>query len=314
MSFSGEIKQELADERNKRRHCQIAELAAITGFFGRISSKDGVYVISMQIENVSVAKKYCTLLKKCFNIYADVSVRCYLPSVRRTYQIIVSRHADALRILQAFKLVDNDNLFRPIDSLIHPLLIQKSCCKRAFLRGAFLSVGSMSDPAKSYHLEFVCGSEGRAAQLRQILTVFDLNAKIVIRKKQFVVYLKDGEQIVDLLNLMGAHVALMNFENARIIHDIANRLNRSVNCDVANMQKTSSASLHQREDISLIASTRGLSSLSPQLYELAVLRMENPYAPIKELGEMLSPPIGKSGVNHRFRKINQIANEIRGIE
>ena len=298
MSFSGDIKKELAKTTSKRRHCQIAEL---------IFEEPSECSICVQTENIFIAKKYCTLLKKCFNIYAEIAVRCHSVSKNvRIYRITVCRSDDCLRIVETLKLP------HAAHTLVSPLLLQQTCCKRAFLRGAFLMSGSMSNPEKSYHLEFVCDTESKALQLQELLNGFSLNARTVPRKKQFVVYLKEGEQIVDLLNLMEAHVALMAFENIRILRDIANTINRQTNCDVANSQKTVTASSRQRDDILLIEKTSGLSSLPPTLQEIACLRLENPELPIRDLGAMLSPPLGKSGVNHRFRKLSQIADRIRG--
>lgn len=320
MSFSIHIKKELAAEHNKRRHCQIAELAAMTSFLGQLFVRaDGRCTLYVQTENASAARKYAALLKRCFHIHAEVSVRCchtdsgYF-SHSRSYCVYISSTEDVLHMLDAFKLLSPAHTPELIDTLIHPLLIQKSCCRRAFLRGAFLAAGSMSDPNKSYHLEFVCSDESKAAQLQQILNSFDLHAKTVLRKKQYVVYIKEGEQITTLLGLTEAHIALMEFENIRIRREIANKINRQTNCDVANSQKTVSASAKQREDIELIERVKGLASLSQPLYEIAVLRLEHPDVSIKELGEMLTPPVGKSGVNHRLRKLNQIANQIRGTE
>ncbi len=313
MSFSGDIKKELTREVSKRRHCQIAELAAITIFAGSVSYRyPNRYVIKFQTENINVAKKYCTLLKKCFNIYAEISVRCHCSSRNnRIYTVCVNDSGQSAQILQTLKLLDENDSLLPSDSAADPLLLQQTCCKRAFLRGAFLASGSMSNPKKSYHLEIVCDAMPKAQQLQALMHGLSLNAKIVPRKKQFIVYIKEGEQIVDMLNLMEAHVALMDFENVRILRDIANRINRQINCEVANSQKTVTASARQREDILLIEKTVGFASLPPGLQEIASLRLEYPDIPIKDLGALLSPPIGKSGVNHRLRKIHQIANEIR---
>lgn len=318
MSFSIRVKEELAAEHNKRRHCQIAELAAMTSFWGRMFVRgDGRCTLYVQTENAPAVKKYAALLKRCFHIHAEVSVRCCHTDTgrfahSRTYCVYIGDSEDVLLMLDAFKLLSPEGTPALIDTLIHPLLIQKSCCRRAFLRGAFLAAGSMSDPNKSYHLEFVCIDESKAAQLQQILNDFDLHAKTVLRKKQYVVYIKEGEQISTLLGLTGAQISLMDFENIRIKREIANKINRQTNCDVANSQKTVSASAKQREDIQLIERSKGLASLPQPLYEIAILRLEYPDISIRELGEMLTPPVGKSGVNHRLRKLNQIANQIRG--
>jgi hypothetical protein len=198
--------------------------------------------------------------------------------------------------------------------LADPLILQQTCCKRAFLRGAFLAAGSISDPTKGYHFEIVCRSPEQARQLQQIMCTFALAARIVERKKHFVVYLKEGAQIVDMLNVMEAHVALMQLENVRIIKEMRNTVNRKVNCETANISKTVSAAVRQVEDIRLIEEHQGISSLPENLREIARVRMEYPDMPLKELGEQLSPTIGKSGVNHRLRKISEIAEMYRKRE
>ena len=191
------------------------------------------------------------------------------------------------------------------------LLLKRSCCKRAYLRGSFLSSGSMSDPKKGYHLEFVCNSEIGAIQIQEILSDFDIEAKIVLRKKYYIVYIKEGEAIVNLLNVMEAHVSLMDFENLRIVKDVRNQVNRRVNCEAANIMKTVTAATRQREDIFYIKEHGGLEQLPRTLREIAGARLEYPDLSLKELGELFDPPIGKSGVNHRLRKINEIANKGR---
>ena len=170
----------------------------------------------------------------------------------------------------------------------------------------------MSDPNKSYHFEIVCSSEAKARQIQELIGSFDMDAKIVCRKRYFVVYLKEGAQIVDLLNVMEAHVALMDLENVRILKEMRNSVNRKVNCETANIHKTVSAAVKQTEDIRYLKAAGGFSDLSEELLETADLRLENPEASLKELGLMHNPPIGKSGVNHRLRKLSNLAETLRG--
>ena len=198
-----------------------------------------------------------------------------------------------------------------LEKPVNPLLLKNACCQRAFLRGAFLSTGSISDPAKGYHLEFVCTDAGKAAQIQEMLHNFDIEGKIVLRKKYHVVYLKEGESIVDLLNVCEAHVALMELENLRILKDMRNSINRRVNCEAANITKTVNAATRQIEDIEYIQSHGGLGMLPDNLREMAEVRMEYPDATLKELGEYLNPPVGKSGVNHRLQKLNEIAERLK---
>lgn len=287
MSFSAKIKEELAKHISQARHCQIAELAAILHFCGQYGmGSDGSLTIGFQTENEAVIRKCFTLLKKTYNI--DVGV------------VIDGETQEKL-------FAKFGSLSEPVD----PLLIKNACCRRAFLRGAFLCCGSMSDPEKGYHLEFVCSHPEQAEQLKRVIAEFDIEAKIVPRKKYFVVYLKEGAGIVDLLNIMEAHVALMELENLRIVKEMRNSINRRVNCEAANISKTVHASARQVEDIKYIKEHYGFSRLPDNLREMAEVRLEYPDAALKELGEYLNPPVGKSGVNHRLRKLSELADRLR---
>ena len=267
MSFSGQVKEELAKCTANSRHCQMAELSAIKLF----SAKN--------LEEYSDEKKVD------FTGESELSVRKFFTLLKKT-----------------------DNIRKEITALTD---IKRPCCKRAFLRGAFLCVGSISDPEKSNHLEFVCNDEKMADLLKEYMAEFEIVAKTVRRKKYFVVYLKDGEEIVNLLNVMGAHVSLMEFENQRILKEISNSVNRRVNCETANIAKTVNAATKQVEDIILIRDTCGFGGLPQNLREMAQVRIDYPDASLKELGSYLDPPVGKSGVNHRLRRLSEIAEKLR---
>lgn len=313
MSFSSKLKEELSRQISPARHCQIAEMAAIISLCGKIIiSEDDRYTIKINTENVAVARKYFTLLKKTFNIVTDVSIRrnAYL-NKNRTYTVTIREHEDALRVLHAVKLLDEHGEVGENLNVVQNVVIQQSCCRRAFIRGAFLASGSLSDPEKFYHFEIVCATEEKAKQLQGIIATFDLEAKIVKRKRYYIVYIKEGSQIVDILNVMEAPVALMELENIRILKDMRNSVNRQVNCETANINKTVSAAVKQIEDIEYIRDTIGLENLPENLEEIARERVERPEATLKELGEALDPPVGKSGVNHRLRKLCDIAEQLR---
>lgn len=213
-------------------------------------------------------------------------------------------------IFRTLKLVGDNDVFYGFDEPVNPILIKNSCCRRAYLRGVFLCVGSMSDPVKGYHLELVTDNERKAFQIQQIIREFELDAKIIRRKKYFVVYLKEGSNIVDFLNICEAHISLMQFENERIVKEMRNSINRRVNCETANISKTVNAAAKQISDIRKIRDTIGFSNLPQNLREMAMVRLEYPEASLKELGGYLVPPVGKSGVNHRLRKLSEIADEI----
>lgn len=312
MSFSGNVKEELSEHWSSARHCQIAELAAILGLCGSIIiNSRNEYRVKVHTENKAVARKVFTLIKKTFNIESDISIRRNIQKQSVSYSVVVKQHQDALRVLQAVKLIDEHlDGFEEV-RIVNPIVVQQTCCKRAFIRGAFLAAGSMSDPKKAYHFEIVCAAEPMAEQIRELMSSFSMDAKIVQRKKSYVVYLKEGSQIVDILNIMEAHVSLMELENVRILKEMRNTVNRKVNCETANLNKTVSAAVKQLEDITYLRDTIGLEKLSEGLEEVALARLSHPDASLKELGALLSPPVGKSGVNHRLRKLGDLVEKVR---
>lgn len=313
MSFSSDVKRELCGQISKRRHCQIAELAAFIAFSGRvIKTSAGENLLQIQTENKGVADKAKQLLMEAFNSSPQIiSAHNQRLKKNNTYQVSCSSLEESVRVLQAVKLLHADGQANSQLMLVSNLVIQSSCCKRSFIRGAFLAAGSISDPQKFYHFELVCGTFQKAEQMRNILNEFQLDAKIVERKSHFVVYIKEGDKIVDVLNIMEAHLSLMELENVRIVKEVRNSINRRVNCETANINKTVSAAVKQTQDIEYLQRTIGLEALSDSLKEMAYLRLENKEASLKELGAMLDPPVGKSGVNHRLRKISILAEEMR---
>ena len=242
MSFSGEVKQELAKRISPARHCQIAELAALMHFcgdYGQIGESQGgkpVFTLGFQTENEAVVRKGFTLLKKTYNIETDRTLE------EQEIQGLLAKIGGP-------------------GEPVNPLLIKNSCCRRAFLRGAFLAVGSMSNPAKGYHLEFDCADEAKALFLQKLIRSFEIESKIILRKKYHVVYLKEGSSIVDLLNVCEAPVSLMNLENMRILKEMRGAVNRRVNCETANIAKTVTAAAKQVEDIEYLRKYYGFQNL-----------------------------------------------------
>lgn len=313
MSFSRDIKEELSKHIPSARHCQIAEIAAIISLCGKISvNEKNQHFIKIVTENLTVARKYFMLIKETFQGDIQIQVRRnhYLKR-SSSYMLVIRDSQMSMKILKATKLINQQGDIVEEMSIVSNRVMQNTCCKRAFIRGAFLAAGSMSDPEKTYHFEIITTTQEKATQLRDLIRFFEVDAKIVKRKKYFVVYVKDGSQIVDVLNIMEAHKALMDLENVRILKEMRNSINRQVNCEAANINKTVTAASKQLEDIRYIQNTVGFSDLSPGLEEIARLRMEHPDASLKELGNMLSTPIGKSGVNHRLRKLSIIADSLR---
>lgn len=280
MSFSSDVKEELSRQYGRSRHCQLAELAGMLEMSGRI--QEGVPVLDT--DNPLLQEKYGVLMQKAFSV--DVT-----EPLTKT---------DSERILSALRLTEDSRR----------LLVQQTCCKRAFLRGAFMASGSISDPNKSYHFEIVARTLQQAQLLTELMNSFEADAKIVERKNHYVAYVKEGSQIVDMLNVMEAYVSLMNLENVRILKEMRNTVNRKVNCETANINKTVSAAVKQIEDIRKIQSRMEFDELPESLREMAELRLQYPDATLKELGEYLDPPVGKSGVNHRLRKLSAIAEDL----
>ncbi|MCD7725157.1 MAG: DNA-binding protein WhiA [Clostridiales bacterium] len=305
MSFSGTVKEELAAQVSSARHCQLAELAALLHFAGGTCENDAH--LCLETENEAVERKCFTLLKKTFNIDNVVTQGA---NMQRKSRLLPDDREEA-RVIQALHLYDGTGSRVALESPVNVLLIKNSCCLRAYLRGVFLCAGSMSDPEKSYHLEFVCNHRAQAEQLQGIIQEFQIEAKLIKRKKYEVVYLKEGAGIVDLLNVMGAHVSLMNLENLRIVKEMRNSINRRVNCETANISKTVTAASKQIEDILFIRDRYGFDNLPDNLRQMAEVRLEHPDAALKELGEYLEPKVGKSGVNHRLRRLSELADTIR---
>ena len=281
MSFSQQVKEDLVKHISSSRHCQIAEAAALYHFLGgkdKESQPDND--LSINSDNEAINRKYFTLLKKTFNIDGDST------TVSET----------AVSVLKS------------------DILLQLSCCKRAYLRGAFLAVGSVSDPEKSYHLEYVCQTGDDANNISELLKNFDIDGHVFNRKSTYVVYIKDGSQIAETLNVLEAHVALMEFENMRILKEMRNSVNRKVNCETANINKTVLAAQKQIDEINLLMSSQVYKGLPDTLKEIAELRIEYPDASLTELGELCNPAVGKSGVNHRLRKLSELALKVKGGE
>ncbi len=294
MSFSGDVKDELVRLENDARHCQIAELAAVLVYAGTVKTDVlGVQCIELPSDSSLVVRRGHMLFDRLFGEQFS------------TEKHLIQDEICVRKVLQTIKYSGGE-------LLVNPLLIKSFCCKRAFLRGTFLAVGSMSNPEKGYHLEYVCADAQQAAQIMDTLLAYGIRAKTVVRKKYQVVYIKESEEIVELLNVIGAHVSLMKLENLRIFKDMRNSINRKVNCETANISKTVHAATKQIADIQYIKEHYGFDNLKENLRQVAELRLEYPDAALKELGEYLSPPVGKSGVNHRLRKLSELAEKLRG--
>lgn len=314
MSFSSVAKNEICRVADEKECCQIAEISAILRMSGTIHlmGKQGLS-FRISTENPAIARRVFVLLKNCFNIHTEILVRKNNSLKKNnSYILVVPPEMKAKEILiRTGLLKEQEEGMLTLSNRIGSDIIKKTCCKKAYLRGAFLGGGSISNPEKTYHMEFVTNSLEFAEDLIKLINSYGLNAKYIQRKNTYVVYLKEGEQIVDLLNIIGAHSALLDLENVRIYKEVRNNVNRLVNCETANLNKTVDAAVRQIECIKLIQDKMGIRKLPHNLREVAELRITYPDLTLKELGEMLDPPIGKSGVNHRLRKIEKIAEELQ---
>ena len=314
MSFSSEVKEELFGHIGSSRHCQIAEIAAIIDAAGLVKTdENGNYILYLQDDNELIVRKFFTLLRKAFNIGTSfLEGDADAKEGGRIYRPVLTDQEGIRSILGAIRMITDDGKVRDLQIGVSPMVTRNSCCKRAFLRDSFLCLGSISDPNKGYHLEYVCDREAQALFLKEMIESFDVEARIVRRKKYYVLYFKEGAGIVDLLNIMEAPVSLMKLENLRIVKEMRNSINRSVNCEVANLAKTINAANKQIEDITYLKEHYGFDNLQPILREMAEVRLENPDATLTELGQLLDPAVGKSGVNHRLRKLSDLADKLRG--
>ena len=310
MSFSGEVKKELCEQISPARHCRLAEISAIIAFCGKIVvDKNQIHILKLQTESNILTKKIYVLLKQVFRVSAELTTRS-ISTKKNLYELILTAEETSL-VLAACKLTEAEEEKNGYPLVAEPTIVTKSCCRRRFIRGAFLAAGSVSNPNRAYHFEIVVSQIKNGELLCEVMRSFHIDAKMIARKYHHVVYVKEGAQIVDLLNVMEAHVALMEFENVRILKDMRNTINRKVNCEAANINKTVKAATRQVEDILYIQEKVGLATLAEGLEEIALLRTSYPEASLKELGEMLSPPVGKSGVNHRLKKLSEIAENLR---
>jgi len=310
LSFSAVTKNELARVEGQRSCCRLAELAALIKMDGSIQISGGQQVaLDIMTENAAVARKIFSLVKSLFGLQTEVLVqRKTRLRKNNVYLVRIPPQKGMNGILNRLGMVGGSGW--PEDT-VREDLVSRECCRRAYLRGVFLGGGSVNSPEGTYHLEIITENETFARYIGKLMQKFHLAAKVNQRKNWYVVYLKESEQIVGFLNIMGAHSALLNFENARIYKDMRNQVNRLVNCETANLNKTVNAAVRQLENIELIRDTIGLEQIPDSLREAAELRVRYPDANLKELGDMMKPRLGKSGVNHRLRKIEEIAERIR---
>ena len=310
-SFSAKVKDELARVYPAKDCCRLAELAAITRLDGAVTigSDEGIG-LCVGTEYSAVARKVYRLLKDRFGIEGELTVKRQNRLKKRAlYQIGVKPSDYTPDILRSLGVLSAGGRILPG---VKKDLIKNKCCKRGYLRGVFLGGGSVSGPDSGYHLELTVGSESLGMDIADMINCFSgLQAKLSARKQTYIVYIKESGQIADFLTLAGAHGSLLEFENTRVLKGMKNKVNRIVNCETANIGKTADAAIKQIKSIRLIDERLGLDALEPTLARVARLRLENPESNLKELGEIMTPPLGKSGVNHRLRKLIDFAQSLQ---
>ncbi|MBU5593991.1 DNA-binding protein WhiA [Amphibacillus sp. MSJ-3] len=308
MSFASEIKKELTQIENSDC-CKEAELAALIRMNGVISIAGSSYVLDIQTENAAIARRIYTLIKSLYPYPIKLLVRKKM-QLKKNNVYIARIEEGAKDILQSLDILGEPFIFI---RTISKKYLEKDCCKRAYLRGAFLAGGSVNNPeTSSYHLEIFNSYQEHNDSLCELMNTFGLRARILERRNGYITYIKEAEKITEFLNYTGAHQALFKFEDVRIMRDMRNSVNRIVNCETANLNKTIGAAFRQVENIKLIDKVVGLETLPDKLQEIAKLRIEHQDASLKELGELVTGgTISKSGINHRLKKIDKIADQLR---
>ncbi|MBW5448969.1 DNA-binding protein WhiA [Cohnella sp. CFH 77786] len=307
MSFAAQTKKELTLV-DSESCCERAELSALIRMNGSVGLTNKRIVLDISTENAAIARRMYTLLKRHFNVPTELLVRKKM-RLKKNNVYMVRVPGGVEELLKELAITTEGFQFHPS---IDKNLIKKGCCKRAYLRGAFLAGGSVNNPeGSSYHLEIASMYEEHCRALVELANKFHLNARFIERKKGFILYIKEGEKIIEFLSIIGAHQALFKFEDVRIMRDMRNSVNRIVNCETANLNKTIGAAVRQIDNIKLLQKEVGLENLPEKLREVAEIRLKHPDINLKEVGDLLKGQVSKSGVNHRLRKLDEWAEKIR---
>ncbi|MBO5606059.1 MAG: DNA-binding protein WhiA [Acidaminococcaceae bacterium] len=301
MSYSSEVKNELARLEGQKPCCEKAELLGVLRLSGALVLRGKNIGIHFSTENAALARRVLQVLKSNYPVQTEVVItRSRRLKKNNRYQVEVIPDSNVAKALQELQILPSGEDERQN-------LLRKACCRKAFLRGVFMAGGSVSRPAGDYHLEIVTENEDLARLIVKIMHGFSLSAKMTDRKNNYIVYLKDGDHITDFLSLIGAHQALLEFENVRIVKDMRNQVNRRVNCETANLNKVIRASVLQVACIRYLQEHGRYDLLPEKLKEAAELRLRYPDISLNELVEYTEGTVGKSGLNHRLKKIRQIA-------
>ncbi|MGX7350937.1 sporulation regulator WhiA [Enterococcus canis] len=307
MSFAADVKKELTTLEVHREHAK-AELAALIRMNGSLSIANHQFILNVQSENAAIARRIYSLLKDHYQVRSELLVRRKM-KLKKNNVYIVRLKQDTQSVLADLDIMDGV----VFNSHVSSEILGNAQKMRSYLRGAFMAAGSVNNPETSrYHLEIYSLYEEHNQDVCDMLNYYDLNARTLERRNGYITYLKGAEKIADFLTLIGATNSMLKFEDVRIVRDMRNSVNRLVNCETANLNKTIDAAAKQVENIAFIENTVGIEALPEKLQEIARLRLENPEVSLKELGEMLpSGTISKSGINHRIRKINDFAENLK---
>ncbi len=313
MSFASEVKNELSRIETGKKCCVLAEIAGFIRVAGSIRlAGGGKFRIVIATENPAVARHYKKLMEEYFDIETLLEMgEGSSVGHKRTYYITIDPENRSEQILRetGILLVREGNNY--ISDGIYDGIVRSKCCKKSYLRGTFMGAGTMSSPEKSYHLEFVCRTETFATDLKKLINSFvDIYAKAYKRGKKYIVYMKKADYISDMLGIIGADSHSLFIQNTWVEKSVKNEANRHTNCDTANLDRVVAAAMKQRQAIEKIESTKGLSWLPDKLREIAILRKNNPDLSISSLGELCDPPLKKSGVNSRLKKIEELASKL----
>ncbi len=311
MSFSSEVKDEVAKIRVSDYKLILSELAGITPMCGILNFKNNKISMEYITENAPVARRIFTFLRRYFGFDVEVKNVKSTQLKKNIFIIYISQDESCRLLLDELKYIKGASVF--MINYSPTLLIKSNNEKKAYIRGAFMGSGSITDPQKGYHLEFVSENESNANFLMETINEFGLNSKVIMRKEKYIVYIKDSEQISDFLSLIGAYNSVLKYENIRVIKDMRNNVNRIVNCETANLNKTVKSSYDQVEDIKLIDREIGIENLDDDLKSIARIRLENRSMSLNDIANSLDPKVSKSTVNYRFKKLRKIANKLRGV-
>lgn len=281
MSFSSDVKEELSKISNYNKEILACEFVGYTLSGNTIETEKNFEFITENEFNIE------HLYKILFNLEIEyepeINGKCYVAQIDKK---------SAENVIKDYQDINGDN-------------------RKNIVKGAFLGAGSVNNPEKNYHLEMMFNSKEKSDFVMQICKEYGVNFKEIKVNGKYQIYIKESEEISRFLALIGANRAVLKFEDVRVMKEMKNNINRKVNCETANLNKTVDAALRQIEDINFIKKKRKFDKLPKELKDVAILRLENPDLSLKDLSELIDPPIGKSGINRRLKKIHEFAEELR---